>query len=110
MSKKLNWVDYLDRLPGGPTDRQIASAAGTNPSTVTRWRKGQAPNPVHAVAIARQFDLHPFTALMAAGYLSLDEVDALVGSPGVAGSLTLDHVPSLSMIEELGRRIKAAEL
>ena len=106
----MTWTDYLHRLPGEPSDRKIAAAADVNPSTVTRWRQGQDPNPRHAVELARAFGLHPLTAFVAAGYLSLDEVDALVGADGVAASLTLDNTTTLALLEEVARRVASADI
>ena len=109
MPNKLNWLSYLDRLPGKPNDRQIARAASADPSTITRWRNGQDPNPRHAVAVAREYGLHPLPALLAAGYLSTDEVDTLFESDSVGDSLTLSHTPTIELIDEVARRIRAAE-
>lgn len=108
MTHKLTWNDYLDRLPGGPSDRQIAKSVGANPSTVLRWRRGQDPNPRHAVEIARAHKLHPFTALVAAGYLTTDELDQLFGPGGASPALTLDSMPTVSLLEEAIRRVEAA--
>ena len=109
MPNKLTWLDYLGRLPGNPNDRSIARAADTDPSTVTRWRKGQDPAPRHAVAVARTFGLNPLTALIAAGYLTTDEVSALFDMDSVGDSLTLSHTPTIDLVEEVARRIRGAE-
>lgn len=109
MPNKLNWLDYIARLPGEPNDRHVAKAAGTDPSTVTRWRKGQDPNPRHAVSVAREFGLNPLTALIAAGYLTTSEVDTLFDSAALGDSLTLSHTPTIELVEEVARRIRAAE-
>lgn len=109
MSNKLTWINYLDRLPGGPSDRQVALAADTNPSTVVRWRKGQDPSPRHAVMVARHFGLNPLTAFVAAGFLSTEELDTLFDGDSVSASFSLDSTPTLALVEEVGRRVKALE-
>ena len=109
MPNKLTWLDYIDRLPGNPNDRAIARAAVTDPSTVTRWRRGQDPSPRHAVNVARAFGLNPLTAFIAADYLTTDEVSALFEMDPVGDSLTLSHTPTIELVEEVARRIRAAE-
>lgn len=109
MAKELTWVDYLDRLPGGPSDRQIASAANTAPSTVTRWRSGQDPNPRHAAMIARHFGLSPLTAFVAAGYLTTDELSEIFENSGVSDQLSLESTPTATLLEIALRRIRDGE-
>ncbi len=37
---------------GVPSDRRVAEILGVSPSQVSRWRKGQAPDPEHADRLA----------------------------------------------------------
>ena len=106
MNKKLTWVDYLNRLPGGPSDRSIAAAAETSPSTVSRWKGGQNPDPMHVVKIARAFDQSPLNALVNAGYLTIDEMDSIIRGGANIQLLSLSDYSNLQLAEELARRLR----
>lgn len=106
MAKKLDWHSYLDRLPGKPKDNQIAAALDIAPSTVSRWRTGQAPNPSHAVAVARAFGRHPINALAAADYLTLDEIDTIVDGAAISKLISLDDFGTAELAREVARRLE----
>ena len=107
--KKLTWIDYLNRLPGDPSDRAIAAAAETSPSTVSRWKGGQTPDPMHVTRVARAFGQSPLNALFNAGFLSLDEVDAIIGGTTDIQMLSLSDYSTVQLAEEIARRAKAEE-
>lgn len=110
MTNKLNWVAFLDRLPGNPSDRAIAQSIGISHSAISRWRnEGQDPRPAQAVAIARHFGLHPLNALVAAGFLTLDDIDALFEGKQSIEVLSVDETPTLELIEVLAKRVRALE-
>lgn len=109
MTNKLDWNTYLDRLPTSPRDNQIAAAANIAPSTVSRWRGGQDPRPAHAVAVARAFDLHPFSALTAAGYLSDAEIDALLSKDVFSELSSFENFTTASLAAEVARRLNRIE-
>lgn len=109
METKLNWLEYLNRLPGSPRDIQIAQAASIAPSTVSRWRGGQDPRPAHAVAVARAYGLHPFGALSAAGYLTDDEMASLLNGTPIAELMSLDDFSTLTLAQEVARRVSKLE-
>lgn len=106
---KLNWIDYLNRLPGNPSDRAIAAAAETSPSTVSRWKGGQTPDPLHVTRVARAFGQSPLNALFNAGFLSLDEVDAIIGGTTDIQMMTLNDYSTAELAEEIARRARAEE-
>lgn len=106
---KLNWIDYLNRLPGNPSDRAIAAVAETSPSTVSRWKGGQTPDPLHVTRIARAFEQSPLNALFNAGFLTLDEVDAIIGGTTDIQMMTLSDYTTVQLAEEIVRRAKAEE-
>lgn len=103
---KLTWVDYLNRLPDNPSDRSIAAAAGTSPSTVSRWRGGQNPDPLHVTKIARAFGQDALSALFNAGYLTLEEIDDLVSGNATIHVLALAEYDTVELAEELARRLR----
>lgn len=107
MSKKLTWVDFLNRLPGKPSDRAIAAAAGVSHSAVSRWRDGQPPKPGQASAVAAKFGLHPLNGLVAAGYMTLDDVDALFTGKQTIEVQSIDDMSTLEIVEYLAFRLRA---
>lgn len=107
--KKLTWIDYLNRLPGDPSDRAIAAAAETSPSTVTRWKGGQAPTPLQVTRVARAFGQSPLNALFNAGFLTLDEVDDIIGGTTDIQMMTLSDYSTVQLAEEIARRARAEE-
>lgn len=109
MSKKLLWIDYINRLPGDPSDRAIAAAAETSPSTVSRWRSGQNPDPMHVTKVARAFGQHPLSALINAGYLTLDDMDELLSGEAAVQVLGLRDFNTAELAEEVARRLRNEE-
>lgn len=107
--KQLTWIDYLNRLPGSPSDRAIAAAAETSPSTISRWKGGQTPDPLHVTRVARAFNQSPLNALFNAGFLTLDEVDAIIGGTTDIQMMTLSDYSTLQLSEEVTRRLKEEE-
>lgn len=110
MSKKLDWNSYLDRLPGTPNDNQIATAAGIARSNVGRWRsEGQQPKPAQAIAVARAFGSHPLSALVAAGHLTNDDVDAIFDGKAIAQMMSIDDFDTAFLATEVARRLNQAK-
>lgn len=106
MSKKLDWNSYLDRLPGAPNDNQISAASGVARSNVSRWRtEGQTPKPTQAVAVARAFGGHPLGALVAAGHLTNDDVDAIFDGKAIAQMMSIDDFDTAFLAAEVARRL-----
>lgn len=105
MANKLDWNHYLDNLAGNPKDNQIAAATKLAPSTISRWRAGQAPNPSHAVAVARAFGGHPLGALVAGGYLTNDDLDAIFDGKAIAQLMSVDDFDTAFLATEVARRL-----
>lgn len=110
MAKKLDWNYYLDNLTGHPKDNQIAAAAQLAPSTISRWRSGQAPHPSHAVAVARAFGGHPLGALVAAGYLTNDDLDAIFDGKAIAQLMSIDEFDTAFLAAEVARRLNQGQM
>lgn len=109
METKLTWLEYLNRLPGTPMDKEIAQAADIAASTVSRWRTGQDPRPAHAVAVARAYGRHPFGALSAAGYLTDDEMASLLDGKPIAELVSIDNFRTATLANEVARRVAHLE-
>lgn len=110
MTKKLDWNSYLDRLPGSPNDNQISTAAGVARSNVSRWRsEGQQPKPAQAIAVARAYGHHPLSALVAADYLSTDDIDAIFDGKAIAQLMSIDDFDTAFLAREVARRLSENE-
>lgn len=72
------WPQYVARISDEARNVDIARAIGVSESTITRWRDGKLPTPSLAVSVARAYNQPPLEALVAAGYLAVDDVRAHV--------------------------------
>ncbi|MGK0740486.1 hypothetical protein ACSHWG_01155 [Leucobacter sp. Z1108] len=108
MSNELKWVDFLDRLPGKPSDRAISLAIGLKShSAVSRWRTtGQLPKPKQAADVAKAFGMHPLNGLVAAGYLTLDDVDSIFSGKQALEVNTIDTMTTIEIAEYLVNRVR----
>lgn len=84
----------------------MAKRVTASEATIGRWIKGTvgAPEPRTAVELARAYGASPLAALMAAGYLTQDELDSPAESPRL---LQLTAFTDLELAQELVRRIEA---
>lgn len=92
------WAVYVRNVAGRRvSQRAIAARAHLDPSTIWRWlNEGRVPNVEAAIGFARSYGANPVEALVAAGYLSLEETRLR--------RHTLDAVPSEALADELARR------
>jgi transcriptional regulator with XRE-family HTH domain len=100
-----DWPAYLSAL--STNQSEIARAADVHSGTVSRWfSRSSHPLAPQVIAVARAFGQSPVIALLAAGYLTRDEVEGAVTlSPG----MTLAEFSELDIAQELVRRIEAGE-
>jgi transcriptional regulator with XRE-family HTH domain len=97
-----DWPAFVSALAGRDTGQRIAERTGIAASNISRWLSGQViPQPSHATAFARAYDVHPLTALVAAGYVTEDELDTLLEPPRL---LTVREFTSSELAEELSCR------
>lgn len=81
----------------------IAPKVGVDKATVGRWRTGAVdPKPRQVVAYARAYGLNPISALIAAGFLSAQELDIEVSIP----ITTLADYSVTELAEELASRLR----
>lgn len=100
---KTTWSSYIDATAGGALNNAIADRIGVDPATIGRWRTGAVdPKPRQVVAYARAFGLSPIQALIAAGYITHEEVDLPTGPPR---AYSLDDFTTLELAEELTERV-----
>jgi len=98
---------FIDATKGGDIDITIAEKTGVTPATVGRWRKGTAaPRPSQAVAYARAYKLSPFSALIAAGFLTEEEI----GLPVTIPNSTLEDFSLGELAMEILRRTQASNV
>ncbi|MDT5067650.1 MAG: hypothetical protein QOK02_3805 [Mycobacterium sp.] len=100
------WWRYVGTVTGNATQKDIATATGIDQSSISRWQRGSnSPRAEAVVALARAYHRSPVEALVAAGYLSSDEV-GVVELTTLAGDLTVVSIDSL--LGELRRRLLVA--
>lgn len=94
-------------VSGNATQKDIASATGIDQSSISRWQRGATkPRAEAAVAFARAYGRSPVESLVAAGYLSSDEV-GVVELTTLTGDLTGASIDSL--LSEIRRRVMVAD-
>lgn len=70
------WPEYLRRIVGDQTQAVIAKQVGVGRLSVCNWLQGKTrPKAETVILVARVYERSPIEALLAAGYLSHDEVD-----------------------------------
>jgi transcriptional regulator with XRE-family HTH domain len=97
------WWRYVVTVTGNAAQKEIATATGIDQSSISRWQRGSnTPRATAVVTFARAYDRSPIEALVAAGYLSSEDV-GVVELTTVTGDLT--RVSSDSLLSELRRRL-----
>jgi transcriptional regulator with XRE-family HTH domain len=100
------WWRYVVTVAGNAAQKDIAAATGIDQSSISRWqRAANTPRAEAVVTFARAYGRSPVEALVAAGYLSSDEL-GVVELTTLTGDLTGISIDSL--LSELRRRVLAA--
>lgn len=90
------WQQYLALHTGQELGTESAKRLGISPSTITRWRAGETvPDPQTTVHFARTYGTSAIAALIAAGYLDAEHLDADLKSPDLSDLDTLDIIDEL---------------
>lgn len=78
-----SWSDYVRRVAGKYTQMQIAEKTGLSQASVGAWLRGQpgVPRAESVITFARAFHESPTEALVAAGYLTVDEAGLSTRTP-----------------------------
>jgi transcriptional regulator with XRE-family HTH domain len=97
------WWAYVDRITDGVPLKDVAEAAGIDPSGVSRWRSGKTkvPSVEKIVAFARKMGDSPLNALVAVGYITPNEAAADVVQVGASPHDFRDD----ALIDELRARL-----
>src|ERR1700712_1783321 len=99
------WWRYVVLLTGDAAQKDIAAATGIDQSSISRWQRGtNKPRAEAVVALARAYGRSPVEALVAAGYLSSDEL-GVVELTTLTGDLRGASIDLL--LSELRRRVLA---
>jgi transcriptional regulator with XRE-family HTH domain len=105
---EVSWWRYVGTVTGDATQKDIAVATGIDQSSISRWQRGSnAPRAEAVVALARAYGRSPVEALVAAGYLSENDL-GVVELTTLTGDLTGASIDSL--LGELRRRLHAVPL
>lgn len=103
MSTHSNWPAYVAAL--GST-AEVAQAASVNFSTSARWRSGaNPPSPGKVIDLARAMHQSPVDALVAAGYLTQEDVNK--AGEAVPRPYALRDFTDLELAREAVRRIES---
>jgi transcriptional regulator with XRE-family HTH domain len=106
VTARATWWRYVMTVTGNAAQKDIASAAGIDQSSISRWQGGTiTPRAEAVVALARAYGRSPVEALVAAGYLSSSEV-GVVELTTLTGDLSGASIDSL--LNELRRRLLTA--
>lgn len=98
------WPEYLRRVAGAQSQALIAEYLGAGRLSVCNWLQGKTrPKAETVIRVARAYGRSPVEALLAAGYLTVDEVE---------GPLEIRVSPrelsGLALAAEVHRRLIAA--
>jgi transcriptional regulator with XRE-family HTH domain len=100
------WWRYVVTVTGQAAQKDIAAATGIDQSSISRWQRGaNTPRAEAVVAFARVYGRSPVEALVAAGYLSSDEL-GVVEMTTLTGDLSGASIDSL--LSEIRRRVLVA--
>lgn len=108
-SQRETWTEYVQRITSGVPRKEIAFAAGVDPSGISRWIGGQLPRAEKAIGFARGLKQRPVEALIAAGYLEPEEVVGAFEVTRSASELSDDELLA-ELAGRLTRRASALQL
>lgn len=99
-----SWWEHVTRMTNRAPQQEIAAAAGVDPSQVSRWSKGRHPDAGPVVRFAKSVGESPIAALIAAGYLSPDDVGDIVELAPSTSELSND-----ALLDEIRNRLIRSE-
>ncbi|TCJ23800.1 XRE family transcriptional regulator [Microbacterium sp. PI-1] len=98
-----SWSTYFNGITEHATGSSIAQRLGVSGSKVSYWRRGERPpTPREAAHIARTFGRSPLEGLVAAGYLTAEDLSEDVS----VVAHTLADYSDVELAEEMLRRAK----
>lgn len=90
------WSEYVESAIHGDTPAAAARRINASRSTIVRWLDHGLPTPSQAVALARAYGRPPGSALVAAGYLTNEDLEG--------EQYDIASVPDETLIDEVRRR------
>jgi hypothetical protein len=103
----VTWAEFVRAVVGDESGKATSLRIGQSESAVSRWKTGQViPMPREAVAFARAYGRNPLEALVAAEYLSEEEVAEPIE---VHRTLQLRDFTDLELVQETLRRVSSRE-
>ena len=100
-----NWPEYLRRITSGQTQTQIAERIGIGRLSVCNWLHGKTrPKAETVITVAQAYRRSPLEALLAAAYLSVEELDQHIDIHTSPTELPADDIAN-----EVRRRLLALE-
>lgn len=98
-----SWWEYVQRVSAHAPNKDIAAVTAMDASAITRWKKGEKPRAESVVAFARGYRRPAVEALLAAGYLTQEDLEPqTVEIRGSAADLT-----DIDLLTEMQRRLAA---
>lgn len=107
VKQQIDWPTYLRVITDGAAGVTIAERSGIPASTISRWLSGEFdPKPRQVVQVARAYGVSALEALIAAKYLTAEEVDLAATTPR---EFQLREFTELEIANEIVRRIAEGE-
>ena len=99
-----SWWEFVQRVSVGASNKDIAERTGLHASAISRWnRHGEQPTAQSVIAFARAYDRPAIEALIAAGYLT-DQDLVIMGAVPLVRSIS--DVPNIELVAEMTRRME----
>ena len=106
MSTGESWWDYVQRVSAHAANKDIAAAAQMDASAISRWKRGDKPRAENVVAFARGYNRPAVEALLAAGYLTEQDITIMGAVPVIRSTR---EIPNSELIEEMQRRLAVGD-
>lgn len=90
------WAKYVSDAIHDHTPAEAARRTNLSRSTLTRWLAGSTPDPKDVIRFARAYGRPPGSALVAAGYLTTEDLEG--------EQYDIASVPDETLLDEVRRR------
>ena len=100
---KTSWWDYVESVTSGATGREIADTADFDPSSVSRWKRGDPPRWDFVIKFARAYNRNVLEALAHADMITEEEANLREVKVGV------EDLTTEELLSEALRRVKAGD-
>lgn len=97
------WWKWLRDISRAATNVEIANRVGVSGATVGNWARGSRPAAEQVIMAARVYGANALAGLIAAGYMTEDEITAW--GANVQPPTPLGDMPDRELLDELERRL-----